>query len=114
MTALPLQETGRGVDLGTDRRRARRIARQLADTVVSVTASSGEQADAAIQNVSIHGCNLQSDEPWLRLGRFITIGLDPERSVQGIVRWVRDGSTGVEFLRPISSAEAQQIAAGEF
>ena len=101
------------MDLGADRRRTQRIARQSADSVVSVTASSGEQTNAAVRNVSIHGCNLQSDEAWLRLGRFITIALSAERAVQGIVRWVRDGSTGVEFLRPISDAEVQQIASGE-
>ena len=110
---MPLHQTGRGVDLGADRRRTQRIVRQLADAVVSVTASSGEHTEAAIRNVSVHGCNLQSDEPWLRMGRFITIGFGSERSVQGIVRWVRDGSTGVEFLRPISDAEVQQIASGE-
>lgn len=82
--------------------------------MVTVTLSSGEQTDAAIQNVSIHGCNLQSEEPWLRLGRFVTIRFNRERSVQAIVRWARDGSTGVEFLRPITSAEAQQVATGQF
>ncbi len=104
---------GRGVELGADRRRTQRIARQVTDAVVSVTASSGEHTEAAIRNVSAHGCNLQSGEPWLRMGRFITIDFGSERSVQGIVRWVRDGSTGIEFLRPISSAEVQQIASGE-
>ena len=113
MTALPLPQMGRGVELGADRRRTQRIARQVTDAVVSVTASSGEHTEAAIRNVSAHGCNLQSGEPWLRMGRFITIDFGSERSVQGIVRWVRDGSTGIEFLRPISSAEVQQIASGE-
>ena len=110
---MPLPQTGRGVDLGADRRRTRRIAHRSAEAAVSITASSGEHTEAAIRNVSVHGCNLQSDEGWLRMGRFITIGFGADRAVQGIVRWVRDGSTGVEFLRPISDAEVHQIAAGE-
>ena len=113
MTAMPAPQTGRAVELGADRRRSRRAVRRQSDLIVSVTVSSGEQAEAAVRNVSTFGCNLQSNVPWLRLGRFITIGFEGERAIKGIVRWVRDGFVGIEFLRAISTAEAQAIATRE-
>jgi hypothetical protein len=111
---MPLPQLGRGMELGADLPRSRRrVERQRADTLVPIASPSGEQTVAAIRNVSIHGCNLQTDADWLRMGRVIGIGIGPERKVQGIVRWTRDGSTGVEFLRALSSAEAQRLASSE-
>ena len=74
---------------------------------VVIESSMGDRTIATVRNISPFGCNLRSDAEWLRLGRFITIRLSAERSIQAIVRWVRDGSAGVEFLRPIDLAEAE-------
>ena len=87
----------------------RRTERQRADAQVGVTSSIGEHTVAAVRNVSIHGCNLKTGAEWLRMGRVIGIEIQPARTVQAIVRWSRDGATGVEFLRPLSADDAQRL-----
>ena len=87
----------------------RRVARRLSGRSVVVKSSHGERSRAAIRDVSIYGCSLVCDATWLRMGSFVTIALSVERSIQAIVRWNRGGCSGVEFLRPISSDEAEEI-----
>ena len=41
---------------------------------------------------------------------FVGIRLSPERTVQAIIRWSRDDTCGVEFLRPIPDAEADELS----
>ena len=86
----------------------RRIAeRKPFNGKVVIESNLGDRTVATVRNISPFGCNLRSDAEWLKLGRFITLRLSVERSIQAIVRWVRDGSAGVEFLRPIDLAEAE-------
>ena len=57
-----------------------------------------------IADLSTHGCCLRSEADWLRLGSFVSISLgEDEPGLQAIVRWVRDGACGLEFLRPVPS-----------
>lgn len=72
--------------------------------------SRGDSCTAQLKDISTYGCNLLTDAQWLRTGNFIGIKLGADRTIQAIVRWVRNGSVGVEFLRPISDAEADSIA----
>lgn len=88
----------------------RRIVRRPARGLVLVTSSHGDRAKAQLRDISIYGCNLISDETWLRTGMFISIRLNPERTVQAIVRWARNDTCGVEFLRPIPDAEADELS----
>jgi PilZ domain len=76
---------------------------------VIVKSSHGERAKAVIRDVSVYGCSLVGDAPWVRVGSFVGIVLSTERSIQAIVRWSRGGVSGVEFLRPIPDAEAEDI-----
>ncbi len=87
----------------------RRISRRISGRSVIIKSSHGDRAKAVIRDVSIYGCNLVGDAPWIRVGSFVAIVLSPERSIQAIVRWSRGGSSGVEFLRPIPDAEAEVI-----
>jgi len=41
---------------------------------------------------------------------FVTVQLTGDWSIQAVVRWARDGMGGIEFLRPISDADAREIA----
>jgi hypothetical protein len=41
---------------------------------------------------------------------FVGISVNSEWTIQAVVRWVRDGTAGTEFLRPISEAEARAIS----
>ena len=63
--------------------------------------SRGDSADALIDEVSLHGCRIQTDEPWIRVGGFVSIRIEQGAGLQAIVRWMRDGAAGMEFLRPI-------------
>jgi hypothetical protein len=64
-----------------------------------------------LRDISVHGCNLIDAAEWLRTGMFLTVHLSSDRSIQALVRWVRDNACGIEFLRPIPTDEADAIAA---
>lgn len=88
----------------------RRISRFLASSRVLVRSSHGDSCKAQLKDVSIFGCLLQTNAEWLRTGMFVSINLSSDWSIQAIVRWARNGSAGVEFLRSISEADALEIA----
>ena len=92
-------EIGRKV-LGPDRRRA---VRRAVDTQVRVSNSANKRCDSRISDFSSYGCNVKCEADWLRTGAFIAIELGDDKPVEGIVRWVRDDSCGVEFLHPLAS-----------
>jgi PilZ domain len=87
----------------------RRMSRRISGRSVIVKSTHGERAKAVIRDVSVHGCSLVGDAPWMRIGSFVGIALSAERSIQAIVRWSRSGVSGVEFLRPIPHDEAEDI-----
>jgi hypothetical protein len=61
----------------------------------------GDAAKVLLAEVSLHGCRIQADQTWIRVGGFVSIRIDEGTRLQAIVRWVRDGAAGMEFLRPI-------------
>ena len=79
----------------------RKAQRKLADAAVLVSSTSGQDATARIGDASTHGCSLVIDAEWLRAGRFVALRLDDADPLQAVVRWVRDGRAGLEFLRPL-------------
>ena len=82
-----------------ERRREPRYTATGHDAIIRSSKGNTESAQPA--DLSLHGCSVRSSADWLRNGSFVTIGLDDESMLQAIVRWVRDGSAGMEFLRPI-------------
>ena len=80
---------------------------------VIVRSSHGDSGDARLGNVSTFGCALQCDASWLRTGLFVEIVLNDEWKVSGILRWVRGGKAGAEFLRQISQDDAALLSGGE-
>ena len=88
----------------------RRVSRRIAEAVATIRSSSGERSQARIRDVSVFGCSLACDTAWLRTGIFLTLQLTDDWSIQAVVRWARDGVGGVEFLRPISEADAREIS----
>jgi hypothetical protein len=92
------------------RPQTRRTIRFTAQSRASVTASNGDRSKARIRDVSVFGCSLECEAAWLRGGMFIAIALSSDWTIQAVVRWVRDGRAGVEFLRPISEADAWAIS----
>ncbi len=85
-----------------NRPRTRRVERHLVNREAMVSSTKGDAIIAALANISTHGCNIQIDAGWLRIGSFISLALADEKPVQGIVRWLRGGSAGIEFLRPLT------------
>ena len=88
----------------------RRSARRIAGTVATVRTAGGARSRARIRDVSVFGCSIVTEADWLRTGIFITLQLSADWSLQAIVRWARNGTGGVEFLRAISEADARSIA----
>ena len=80
---------------------------------VLVRSSHGDSSEARLCNVSTFGCALQCDASWLRTGLFVEIVLNDEWKVRAILRWVRDGKAGAEFLRPISQDDAALLSGRE-
>ncbi len=92
------------------RPQTRRVSRMFARSRVSVRSSNGDRSKANIRDVSTFGCALECDAVWLRPGMFIGISLSSDWVIQAVVRWVRDGRAGTEFLRSISEAEVHEIS----
>ncbi|MFM5949030.1 MAG: PilZ domain-containing protein [Novosphingobium sp.] len=93
------------------RPQTRRVQRLFAHSRVAIRSSHGDRTKGRIRDVSIFGCSLECDAPWLRTGTFVGIAITAEWTIQAVVRWIRDGRAGVEFLRPISDAEVYEISA---
>jgi hypothetical protein len=81
----------------------RKAPRTLTSTEARVASSHGDSAIMIIGNVSTHGCNVRGPADWLRLGSFVAVGIEGSAPLQAIVRWVRDDSAGLEFMRPVPS-----------
>lgn len=87
----------------------RKAARRPAHGVVVVRSSHGDRTTARLADFSAFGCNIITDAAWLRIGGFIALRLSDEVTVQAIVRWIRNGSCGVEFLRPLPHDDAEAL-----
>jgi hypothetical protein len=98
-------------DLENDQQRVltRKVDRRPASGSVVIQSSAGDQVAARLRDLSVYGCNLACTADWLRLGRFITIRVGSDRQIQALVRWSRDGTTGVEFLRAIAQEDVDTI-----
>jgi hypothetical protein len=88
----------------------RKVDRRPVSGKVIVQSNNGDRTTSRLRDISTYGCNLACDADWLRMGRFISLRLAQDWTIQAIVRWTRDGIAGIEFLRPISHQEADMIA----
>jgi hypothetical protein len=92
--------------IGTDKDRndavdRRRETRHPTWATAHVENAGGQRQGVALADVSEHGCAIQGEAAWLRAGGFVSIRIGDEPALQGIIRWIRDGAAGMEFLRPI-------------
>jgi hypothetical protein len=88
------------VDTMAERRREPRVAAHYQATLQF---TQDDSADVQLADISMHGCCVKTEADGLRVGRFVSIGIDDEPMLQAVIRWVRAGSAGMEFLRPIPS-----------
>ena len=89
----------------------RRASRRISEAVATVRSAHGNRSRTRIRDISVFGCSLASDADWLRTGMFISVEVAADWIIQAVVRWARDGICGVEFLRPISDADARALGA---
>jgi PilZ domain len=85
----------------TERRRKDRVP---ARNEITLQTSQGDSIGAKLLDATIHGCAVSIPCDWTRVGAFVTITLGKSHPIQGIVRWVRDDKTGIEFLWPVSES----------
>ena len=88
----------------------RKATRKTASGAVLVQTARGEQDVAQLRDVSEYGCNIACEANWLRSGSFITLRIGHDHTIQAIIRWVRDGTAGIEFLRAISLADSESFS----
>ncbi|MDE8652066.1 PilZ domain-containing protein [Novosphingobium album (ex Liu et al. 2023)] len=93
-----------------NRRNRRREPRKAARFEATLESSGGSRTKVVLADVSRHGCSIRSQSPWLHQGAFVSIWLRDAPRLSAIVRWVRDGTAGMEFLRPIPSERTEWIA----
>lgn len=98
------------LDAEQPRPNTRRVTRRIAEAIATVKGSQGSRSRARVRDVSIFGCSLASDADWLRTGMFVSVQVAADWTIHAVVRWARNGVCGVEFLRPISDADARAIA----
>jgi len=88
-------------DPPTDPAERRREERQPVWAVAILQSAHGDRAEASLIDLSSHGCAVAADAPWLRPGGFVSIRRDDRPALRAIVRWIRKGAAGMEFLGPI-------------
>lgn len=85
-------------DKATDRRRQ---GRRKASRSAKIESAKGTSAKVELADISEHGCAIVGGTDGMRAGGFVSIALGAGKPVQAIVRWVRDGRAGLEFLWPV-------------
>lgn len=63
----------------------------------SVRIGDAEAGSMFFSQISSKGCKLTAEELSFAVGATVELYLGPVGPVEGIVRWVRDNSAGVEF-----------------
>jgi hypothetical protein len=96
IAGAPEEETS--AEIVPDRRRELRVP---AGYQAILEFSEGDSNKVSLADISTHGCCVRSEAEGMRIGRFVSIGIDDGQMLQAVVRWVRDGAAGMEFLRPI-------------
>ncbi len=79
----------------------------MAGAMVNVRSPRGDVGVARLADVSLHGCSLHIADSLLRVGGFVSIGIGGQPQLQAIVRWIRDGMAGMEFLAPIPAERTE-------
>lgn len=97
---LSISSAGRATD-------RRRNTRHKASGAATITNARGDTAKVRLTDVSQHGCAVTGTFDTMRVGAFITITLGSDKPVQGIIRWLRDGSAGIEFLWPLPTGSLE-------
>ena len=96
---VTIHETERSAST-PDRRKA---IRHSVTAIVAVSDAFGDPVIMQVEDLSTHGCSLNGEAAWLRIGKILTIKLEDDSPVQAITRWVRGNAAGAEFFRPLAA-----------
>jgi hypothetical protein len=77
---------------------------------IGIETGSGEWRMFPLVDLSEHGCSLDSVDWPFRIGQFLSLNLLGSSKIEGIVRWARDHQVGIEFVRPLSTQNVEQMA----
>lgn len=104
---LPLARLGAEPESAGNRRREPRFNAVFNVSVINMMSKT---APALLVDISLHGACIRSDAPWLRIGSFIKIAIADDDRLEGVVRWMRDGAVGLEFLSPVGNDRETWLA----
>jgi hypothetical protein len=90
-----------------NRRRGKRLE---VDAKATVGASLSERIEGHLTDLSELGCSFAAPAGAFGVGDTVWLRLDPIQPWRGIVRWVKDGRVGVEFIRPLTLAVFDHLA----
>ena len=90
--------------------RYRKEARRATRSEVSIDIGNNDWRLFPLTDPSQHGCNLGSADWPFRIGQFVSLMTSETNKVDGIVRWVRGGQVGIEFVRPLSADIVELMA----
>jgi len=72
--------------------------------------AAGTGRPLTLSDLSPHGCNIGASHWSFRVGQFLSLKFANAAKVQGIVRWMRDGQLGIEFVHPLSAGVIDLMA----
>lgn len=93
---------------GTTRRMYRRVQRECEGCIITATTVSR----CRIYDVSLNGCRIQSDREFVP-GSFVTVRIwvpgvkEPIDIDQAVIRWERDGESGLQIVALSNGADFQ-------
>lgn len=90
-----------------NRMEARRATRRRTDAPSTLRAGSEGPVDTFVHDVSQTGARIETATP-LQIGDLVSIGLGGVGSVRAIVVWARESQYGLDFVTPLTDADAEQ------
>lgn len=91
----------------------RRESRYATTQEAALRTSKGDSAMVTLSDVSLQGCAIECSEAWLRVGSFVTVAVNGGEPLTAIVRWIRDGHAGMEFMAPIPPERTEWLDIAE-
>lgn len=90
-----------------NRMEARRAPRRRTAAPSTLRAGSEGPVDTFVHDVSQTGARIETATP-LQIGDFVSIGLGGVGSVRAIVVWARASQYGLDFVIPLTDADAER------
>jgi hypothetical protein len=90
---------------------ARGSPRRPVRLTASAQWANGSSATVVVTNLSYQGCQLASDQPFVK-GETVRLFLPDRGKVHAQIRWVRDGTAGARFITGDDARDARRARIG--